>query len=337
MPISGNIYELPFPSLLEEDKSRKSTSSRKESEKRSGGSAKEYNSIGTRTSRFTLIPQNKPRSGIVEGATATLDGSFSELKRCLEDQEQRRIDQIPAAIMIVHQHSDRSLISSLPFHDDNVGDDVPASPLLLHEKFRETEEPGTLSCPTKPERTPSSGGYTTISGSRASSRRFLRDGSEFRIARSDRTSNVAGRRHSDICARDVAANPNLRHCFQMEKTHSSPHLYRSRNQQAGPCFDMIRIAPEFSAPLRGSMAAKAAVSHNWYTTIACFGCRAAFFCIADVSYTICPYCRIISPVDEKFFQGEEMTHRWGLGLGFTDDDLFRLQMEVAMERSATTL
>ena len=250
------------------------------------------------------------------------------------------MDLIPPLVNLASQKSEKSLVSSLPSYDDIVKD-APYSP-FIHKEIRDIEEPATTSSPTKPERVPSwpkeshlpQGLAGKCKSNSTSSKSLSQESSGFAVSRRIPISNVASRRHSDINVREIPVCPASLDCHPMKQTQSSPQLHRYQGQSdLGLNMPMVDVVPGLSVPLRGSVAAKAAVAHHWYTTINCFGCATAIHCIADVSYTICPHCRIISPVDEKHFQGEEMRRRWGLGLGFTDDDLFQMQMEVALARS----
>jgi hypothetical protein len=94
---------------------------------------------------------------------------------------------------------------------------------------------------------------------------------------------------------------------------------------------LVEVFPGLSAPLRGSDETKTAVAHEYYTSLVCFGCTTPINCIADVQFVICPICQVISPVDQDTFRGEAMTAdmRWGLGLGFTQEMLRDMQVEIA--------
>lgn len=348
----GNIHAFSYPPPLEEESHRSpSQLSQKELDKKVCTSVEEIKWTGSpsRTGRCVEYPNISPgvkrfidraQPPVVTSPSTGLSGSFSELKRCLEDQERRRTNLIPPHVNLAPQTSDKSLLSALPVYEDIVRD-APFLP-FCHREIREIEEPATTSSPTKPERVPSwpkeahypqelAGKYMSNS---SSSKSRSQESSGFSTSRRIPTSNIASRRHSDTNARGMPVCLASLDYPHMEKMHSRPQLCRPQGQaDQGRDIPIVDVVPGLSVPLRGSVAAKAAVAHHWITAISCFGCAADIHCIADVSYTICPHCRIISPVDEKFFQGEEMSRRWGLGLGFTDDDLFLMQMEVAMARS----
>ncbi|CAB9519556.1 expressed unknown protein [Seminavis robusta] len=126
----------------------------------------------------------------------------------------------------------------------------------------------------------------------------------------------------------------------MQQQHSPPPRdyhhndgYPAQHQQRQPEQPqpgMIEICPGLSVPLRGSDETRNAVANKFYATnILCFGCATEICTIADVQYTICPHCKIISPVEDDTFDGEKLEYRWGLGLGFTRDDLRDMQAEIA--------
>ncbi|CAB9526454.1 expressed unknown protein [Seminavis robusta] len=93
---------------------------------------------------------------------------------------------------------------------------------------------------------------------------------------------------------------------------------------------MVEVWPGLSAPLRGSDETVTAVAHRFYTSFICFGCTTRVYCIADVQFAICPVCRVISPLEhEDTYCGQPIPERWGLGLGFTSDSLWNMQVDIA--------
>ncbi|CAB9518728.1 expressed unknown protein [Seminavis robusta] len=96
---------------------------------------------------------------------------------------------------------------------------------------------------------------------------------------------------------------------------------------------MVDIAPGVQAPLRGTQETYKAVSKDYYANVSCFGCSMELCCIADVSYVVCPECKVISPLEGILFEGKE-TQRHGLGLGFSYESLFQMQVEIMKERKS---
>jgi hypothetical protein len=93
---------------------------------------------------------------------------------------------------------------------------------------------------------------------------------------------------------------------------------------------IVTICPGVSAPLRGSDEIRKAVANQFYiTNVHCFGCASDICCIADVQYAICPHCRVISSLEDYTFEGEMLSYRWGLGIGFTQENLWDMQAEIA--------
>lgn len=95
---------------------------------------------------------------------------------------------------------------------------------------------------------------------------------------------------------------------------------------------MVNITPDLQVPLRGAEETVTAVRKDFYSNVSCFGCSVEVCCIADVSYVICPECKVISPLEGCLFEGKEVK-RHGLGLGFTYDSLFQMQMDIIKERN----
>jgi len=85
-------------------------------------------------------------------------------------------------------------------------------------------------------------------------------------------------------------------------------------------------------PLRNTQETVQAVAKDYYSNISCYGCSMELCCIADVSYVLCPDCKIVSPMgDETLFEGKPV-QRYGLGMGFTYESLFRMQVEIMQKR-----
>lgn len=133
---------------------------------------------------------------------------------------------------------------------------------------------------------------------------------------------------------------------QTPRHHHCPpqHIDIVLSQEHGPhnrrasCSDvpqqtMVDIAPGVQAPLRGTQETYKAVAKDFYGNISCFGCNLELCCIADVSYVVCPECKVISPLEGTKFEGKDI-QRHGLGLGFNYESLFQMQVEIMEERKA---
>jgi hypothetical protein len=92
---------------------------------------------------------------------------------------------------------------------------------------------------------------------------------------------------------------------------------------------MVEIAPGERVKLRRTQETIRAVVNDFYAPVNCFACGENLFCIADVSYVVCPKCQVVSPLDpqEDTFDGQSI-ERHGLGLGITVESLFRMQSEI---------
>ena len=109
---------------------------------------------------------------------------------------------------------------------------------------------------------------------------------------------------------------------------------RDQRPQAAATLEptMVDIAPGVQTPLRGAKETVTAVARDYYSNVSCFGCSLEVCCIADVSYVICPVCKVVSPMDDPTFEGKEV-QRHGLGLGFTYESLFKMQLEILEDRN----
>jgi hypothetical protein len=94
---------------------------------------------------------------------------------------------------------------------------------------------------------------------------------------------------------------------------------------------IVQIAPGVQAPLRGTKETYQAISKDFYSNVTCFGCSLEMCCIADAAYIVCPECKVISPLEGCVFEGKEIRRR-GLGLGFTYESLFQMQLEIIQGR-----
>ena len=115
---------------------------------------------------------------------------------------------------------------------------------------------------------------------------------------------------------------------------TSPVNTGGNTRPGGSCdsqLDLVDIAPGVKVPLRGVKETVKAVAKDYYANVSCFGCSLELCCIADVSYVVCPVCKVVSPMENPTFEGKEV-QRHGLGLGFTYEDLFKMQLEIIEDR-----
>lgn len=96
---------------------------------------------------------------------------------------------------------------------------------------------------------------------------------------------------------------------------------------------MMEISPGVTAQLRGVAEIREYVRRDEITPCLCFACELAMFTIADASYVLCPACRVVNPnqeVQEHEIQGVT-SGSGGVGLGFTFQDLQKIQLEILQE------
>jgi hypothetical protein len=67
----------------------------------------------------------------------------------------------------------------------------------------------------------------------------------------------------------------------------------------------------------------------------CIACSNDIFCIADAEYVICPHCKTISSLLDKR-KPEELHNAYGVGLGFTFENLLKWQMDIVRSRKEQT-
>ncbi|GKY97845.1 hypothetical protein MPSEU_000742500 [Mayamaea pseudoterrestris] len=99
-----------------------------------------------------------------------------------------------------------------------------------------------------------------------------------------------------------------------------------------PAEKMVEVSPDFWVRLRGADETWAAVEHDFYAPVTCFGCSLELFCIQDADFVLCPTCRVVSPMN-GIGGGQRPNGRdGGVGLGFTYDSLMRWQSEILEAR-----
>lgn len=90
---------------------------------------------------------------------------------------------------------------------------------------------------------------------------------------------------------------------------------------------MVEISPGVSVPLRGVAEIKECIKIDFFLPFKCFCCDQEMFHIQDCTYVICPTCRTVLPVLQSDVETEDAQSS-GVGLGFTIEDLGRIQQEL---------
>jgi hypothetical protein len=96
----------------------------------------------------------------------------------------------------------------------------------------------------------------------------------------------------------------------------------SNDHQKSP--DLVQIYPDMYVPLRSAEETEAAIVQDNYVTVRCWGCERGMFCIVDAAYVLCPFCKIIGPLDDE----NDKRRRHGLGMGFTGKTLTELKQKI---------
>jgi len=280
--------------------------------------------------------------------SAKLTGAYSSIQHCLEEQQQRRMHQIPSLVKIAPQESERSLFSSIhETSSENSFSQRPCGrrPVRKTERSAEAFSPVLDDGRVKPPRFSSMAlnkpflkilaerHRTSLCGERSFTL-TQKNSCESESSASPR-STLPSPPFPDSRLKNVAsAFPEIMDLPPMEERKPSPRPPARPQRAPSNDFPVIEVCPGLSVPLRGKDATKAAVADNFCTNLACFGCERRLHCIANARYTICPRCRIICPIEEDSFQGELVQDRWGLGLGMMDEEFFQMQIEIATDRSS---
>ena len=263
-------------------------------------------------------------------------GSYSKVEEYLEDQQRRSQNAIPNQVHVSPGRGNPSQRSNsfASYIDDD--EDLSRMPSFHHDV-------GLSS--THEQRVPYQVSRTKdqcIPVPRALDKPFLkRIASQRRMA--SISSHMASRmssHHSSSTAATFFDESLSSHSPQPTGTQVHPSASsacrrgslpaRSKSAPASRSFAaVVEVFPGLSAPLRGSDETMMALARGYHTALICFGCTAQIHCIADAQFTICPICRVISPVSYDSFRGEPMTAdmRWGLGLGLTQASVRRIQAE----------
>ena len=88
----------------------------------------------------------------------------------------------------------------------------------------------------------------------------------------------------------------------------------------------ITIAPGVEARLRGADETYDCINNDFFLPTCCHFCEDQLCCIQDASYILCPSCMTVSPLDVAPLSSRR---DGGVGLGFTLDELYEWQNEIA--------
>jgi ribosomal protein S27E len=91
----------------------------------------------------------------------------------------------------------------------------------------------------------------------------------------------------------------------------------------------IEIMPGMRVPLRGAEETWKAIEQDFFLPVTCYGCTKELCCIQDASYVLCPACRVVGPMDTG---ASDFGSTVGVGLGFSLDDLYQWQSEIAQRQ-----
>eukprot|EP00977_Amphora_coffeiformis_P025316 scaffold19245_cov199-Amphora_coffeaeformis.AAC.11 len=117
--------------------------------------------------------------------------------------------------------------------------------------------------------------------------------------------------------------PNNHHTRTSNTNTSSCNRTGDRHQPL-----LIPIAPGVMAKLRGVEETVNCIANDYYLPANCFCCAQNMFCIMDACYVLCPTCKVVSPL----VGGADSEFNGGVGLGFTVDDLQKIQCDIYTSR-----
>mmetsp|Transcript_4208 Transcript_4208/g.8778 ORF Transcript_4208/g.8778 Transcript_4208/m.8778 type:complete len:445 (-) Transcript_4208:56-1390(-) len=111
------------------------------------------------------------------------------------------------------------------------------------------------------------------------------------------------------------------------KGHKESQGFVEKITQKKPA-TMVEISPGVRVPLRGAAETKDCVRYDHFVPCQCCSCDLEMLCIKDAEYVLCPSCRVINPLSPD----NEISKGTGLGLGFTWNELARMQEEIISSR-----
>jgi hypothetical protein len=141
-------------------------------------------------------------------------------------------------------------------------------------------------------------------------------------------------------ARSISSSPTSigRKTMRMSPTYpnSRQDSSSSNRHKVPPALSMldnssktIEIMPGMRVPLRGAEETYRCIEQDFFLPVTCFGCKAELCCIQDASYVLCPTCRVVGPMDTG---AGDFGSTVGVGLGFSIDDLYQWQSEIAQRQ-----
>lgn len=101
----------------------------------------------------------------------------------------------------------------------------------------------------------------------------------------------------------------------------------------------VQVAPGVYEVLRDASETWKAIQEDYYMPCICLHCRdqslSNIFTIQDARYVLCPHCKMVSPIENTY--GEQTTPAYGIGFGFTLEELVKCQIEITKTAPDTFL
>ena len=91
---------------------------------------------------------------------------------------------------------------------------------------------------------------------------------------------------------------------------------------------LIPLAPGIMGRIRGVQETVQCITNDYYLPATCMCCAQNLFCIMDACFVLCPTCKVVSPLEG----GADHEFDGGVGLGFTLEELQRIQWDIYTRR-----
>ena len=124
-------------------------------------------------------------------------------------------------------------------------------------------------------------------------------------------------------------------CKQPHNTSLSQQEVKRRRET------MIEIAPGLRVRLRGAEETMNAIASDRLATEFCTCCQELLHCVRDADYVLCPNCKVVSPLTENAYSGQQQYRHEGgvgqhhgvgsVGLGMKHDDLCAYRVEIGLD------
>ena len=121
---------------------------------------------------------------------------------------------------------------------------------------------------------------------------------------------------------------------------NQPH-YSLPQQEVKRRETMIEIAPGLRVRLRGAEETMNAIASDRLATEFCTCCQELLHCVRDADYVLCPNCKVVSPLMENSYSGQQQHRQEGggggqnvvgsVGLGMKHDDLCAYRAEIGLD------